>query len=111
MFRRFPIRFICLQDQPTAYNRVNEKLTAVLSVGPDGKKMLKSLPKNFEPTKELGIFYYSKTNWWNTRTLWERQIGELNRTKRQQIRKLLHVGGNCAPHIGYNDEVIFKLTC
>ena len=48
--------------------------------------------------RDLGIFYISQNNAWNTRVGWERIVKSLNRIGELQNRRIINVVDNCSAH-------------
>lgn len=113
LYRSLPSRSINPRDMPTGHKRVKDRLTAVLTVYADGTKgplvvigpsaRPVSFPRRFDPQRDLGIYYYSQKNSWNTKALWSSQMERFNLAATQQFRKVLHLVDNCSAHcIGYD---------
>lgn len=115
LYRSFPSRSINPRDQSTGYKRVKDRLTAVLTVFADGTKgplaiigpsaRPASFPRRFDAERDLGIFYFSQRNSWNTQVLWHKQMEHLNDACTKQHRRVVHVVDNCSAHCTLSDEL------
>lgn len=79
LYRSFPSRAIRSMDAASTYERIKDRLTAVLTVYADGRKAPltiigsakrpRSFPRHFDPMRDQGIFYVAQSNAWNTQHL------------------------------------------
>lgn len=106
LYRSFPIRKVYTKDAPTAYKRVKDSLSTVLTVFLSGDKSPlliignfnrpKCFPLRFDPLFSLRVFYFSQNNSWNIKSVRNNQVHELNRSFKQQGRKGLYIPYNCS---------------
>lgn len=92
LFRALPSRSVNPRDRPTGQKLIKDRLTAVLTLFADVTRALlvvigpSRIPASFRPLffpeLDLGIFYYSPKNSWNTHVLWSQQMDVFNRTSK-----------------------------
>lgn len=108
LFRSFPSHAIRSRAQPSNHERVNDRLTAVLTVFADGTKMTltikgtahrpRSFPGHFDAMKDLGVFNRSPRNSWNSAHLWTRTVRGFNKSSEFESSGITPVIDNCSAH-------------
>lgn len=113
LYRSFPSRAIRSSNRAATYGRVKDRLTAVLTVFADGRKAPlvvigksktpRSFPRHFDPMRDLGIFYQSQCNAWNTKHLWAITMRGYDKIGELEGRTLVNIVDKCSAHaIDYN---------
>lgn len=106
--RSFPRRAIRSQDTPSTYERVEDRLAAVLTVFTDGTKAPLTIlgtahrqiwfPRHFDPMNNVGKFYQSQANAWNNGQLWTQTVGGSKRALEPEGRTIATLMNNCLAH-------------
>lgn len=124
LFHSFPNRTVCLSNQPTAYNRINDRLNAALWVYDDSEKAplvsigkstkLQSVSGWIDPQRDIFNFFYSQNIACNIKSLKNSQVMELNLSSVQKIPSVMHSTDTCSAHfieqINFSNAINHSLT-
>lgn len=114
LYRALPRRSIRDCYNHSSYHLIKDRLTAVLTVYADGRKAPLtvigksarpcSFPRHFDAARDMGIFYNSQQNAWNTQHIWAQIFRGLNKRSLLQNRAGVNVIDNCSAHtISYEE--------